>query len=297
MKPPLATRPFSPYPEVFRFVLRLGFILSATQLHAFPPAPFHTIYGDVRDEQGFLIPANGATVVMSQGGTRIMREKLTAIDGADFNYQLRIRIDMGRTLTAAYSSLVVSAASSYTLAVDIGGVIYHPIEISTSPPKVGEPASRLRLNLTLGVDSDGDGLPDAWEEAQLYHAGYLPDENGWDLSLIDRDGDFDNDGVSNWQEYIAGTYATDASSTISLEIKEKAGENVRLESYVIHGKSYSIESSTDLKVWTSAAFSVADPAGQTPAEFRTSLISASTGVTNLYTKGTGTATYYRLIIR
>ncbi len=275
----------------------LGLLLSAPLLHAFPPAPFHTIYGDVRDEQGVLIPASGAAVVMSQGGVQRMREQLTAVSGKDFNYQIRIRIDMNRSLTATYSSLVLSTASAYTLGVDIGGVIYQPIEIAATPPTVGSPASRVRLDLTLGVDSDGDGLPDAWEESQLYQAGYLPGENGWDLSLLDCDGDFDKDGLSNWLEYIAGTYATDATSTIALVIKEKLGENVRLETYAIYGKSYTIESSTDLQNWVALPFSMADPAGEAPAGFQSSLISTTTGITSLYAKGTETNTFYRLQIR
>lgn len=297
MKPPLATRPFPPYPEAFRFVLRLGLILSATQLHAFPPAPFHTIYGDVRDEQGVLIPPNGAAVVLSQGSVQRMREPLTAVSGADFNYQLRLRMDMGRNFTSTYSSLVLSNASTFTLGVDIGGVIYQPLEITATLPTVGAPASRVRLNLTLGVDSDGDGIPDEWKWAQLYHAGYRPGDDGWDLSRIDRDGDFDGDGLSNWQEYIAGTYATDASSTIWLEIVEKVGENVRLETYAIYGKSYSLESSTDMKTWSNASFSMADPAGGAPAEFQNSLVSTTTGITSFFLKSNEANSFYRLKIR
>jgi hypothetical protein len=270
----------------------------APPLRAFPPAPFHTIYGDVRDDQGVLIPATGAAVVMSQGGVQRMREQLTAVNGKDFNYELRMRMDMGRSLTATYSSLVVSTASCYTLAVDIGGVLYHPIEITaTTPPTVGAAAARVRMNLTLGVDSDGDGLPDAWEESQLYQAGFLPGERGWDLSLLDRDGDLDKDGLGNWTEYISGTYAGDATSTISMVIKEKVGENVRLETYAIYGKSYTIESSTDLKTWALASFSPTDPAGEAPAAFRTALVSPATGITSLYAKGTAATTYYRLHIR
>jgi hypothetical protein len=278
-------------------LVALAAVFWAQPLRAFPPAPFHTIYGDVRDDQGVLIPATGAAVVMSQGGVQRMREPLTAVSGKDFNYELRMRIDMGRSLTASYSSLVVSTASCYTLAVDIGGVLYHPIEITTTPPTVGAPAARVRMDLTLGMDSDGDGLPDGWEEAQLYQAGFLPGENGWDLALLDRDGDLDKDGLSNRNEYISGTYAGDATSTISLVIKGKVGENVRLETSAIYGKSYTIESSTDLKTWALASFSPTDPAGEAPAAFRTSLVSPATGITSFYAKGTGVTAYYRLNIR
>lgn len=234
---------------------------------------------------------------MYQGGSEKMRENLAAVSGADYNYQLRMRIDMGRSLTSSYSSLVVSTASAYTLVVHLAGVDYYPIEIASHTPTVGVPASRVRLDLTLGVDSDKDGLPDAWEESQLYQAGYLPGPNGWDLSLLDRDGDLDKDGLSNYTEYLAGTYAGDATSTIRLEIKEKLGENVRLETFAIYGKSYTIESSTDLKTWSAGTFATADPAGDAPVPFQDALVATTTGITSLYAKGTAIATYYRLRIR
>jgi len=88
---------------------------AAGPLQAFPPAPYYTIYGDVRDEYGVLLPADGSAIVMYQGGVEKMRETLTAVSGADYNYQIRMRIDMGRSLTSSYSSLVVSTASAHTL--------------------------------------------------------------------------------------------------------------------------------------------------------------------------------------
>jgi len=272
-------------------------LLAASMSQAFPPAPYYTIYGDVRDEYGVLLPAEGSSVVMYQGGVEKMREALTTGSGADYNYQLRMRIDMGRSLTNNYSSLVVSTASAFTLRINVGGTDYYPIEISARTPTVGSAASRTRLDLTLGVDSDRDGLPDAWEESQLYQGGYLPGPDGWDLSLLDRNGDLDKDGLSNGTEYIAGTYAADATSTINLAIKEKVGENVRMEMFALYGKSYTIESSTDLKTWAPITFSTADPAGAAPAGFQDSLVATNTGITSLYAKGVGATTYYRLKIR
>lgn len=278
-------------------LLAVAPMLAAGPLWAFPPAPYYTIYGDVRDEYGVLLPADGSAIVMYQGGVEKMRETLTAVSGADYNYQLRMRIDMGRSLTSTYSSLVVSTASAYTLTINIGGADYYPIELTAQTPAVGTPASRVRLDLTLGVDSDHDGLPDAWEESQLYQAGHLPGADGWDLSLIDRNGDLDKDGLSNATEYTAGTYAGDATSTVSLTIKEKVGENVRLETFALYGKSYTIETSTDLRTWAPVSFSTVDPAGEVPAPFQESLVATTTGITSLYAKGTGVVAYYRLRIR
>jgi hypothetical protein len=283
--------------HIFITRLLVSLLLGTGMARAFPPAPYYTIYGDVRDEYGLLLPAEGSSVVMYQGGVEKMREALTAGSGADYNYQLRMRIDMGRTLTSNYSSLVVSTASAYTLTIYIGDAHYYPIEITARTPTVGTAASRVRLDLTLGVDSDHDGMPDAWEESQLYQGGYLPGPNGWDLSLLDRNGDLDKDGLSNITEYISGTYAGDATSTINLVIKEKIGENVRLETFALYGKSYTIEATTDLKTWAPITFATSDPAAAAPAVFQDSLLATSTGITSLYAKGTSAATYYRLRIR
>lgn len=265
---------------------------------AFPPAPHFTVFGDVRDQYGNLISAESASVVLYKGGVEMMRVPLTEVAGRDYNYQLRIRIDMLRDSTAAYSSKALSPGTIVTLGIETGGLVYYPIEMS-SPPAVGLPSGRQRLNLTLGVDSDKDGLPDAWEESQLHQGGIAPGPDGWDLSLIDKAGDFDHDGVSNYAEYLAGTYAADASSTIDLKIKEKLATAARLEFYAIRGRSYTLQSSPDLKTWTAADFSLSAPDAVPAGTSQSTLTATTTGVTSIYTATSTTAgaAWYRLQIR
>lgn len=264
--------------------------------HAFPPAPHFTIYGDARDQYGNLIPAGSVSVVLYKGGVETMRVPLTEAAGRDFNYQLRIRIDMLRDSTAAYSSKALSAGTVFTLGIEAGGMVYYPIEMS-SPPAVGSPSGRRRLDLTLGVDSDGDGLPDAWEESQLHQAGILAGPNGWDLSLMDKNGDFDGDGVSNLVEYLSGTYAADASSSVDLKIREKLPGTARLEFYGIRGKSYTLQSSVDLKTWSAASFSLTAPGADPAGDSLNSLTATTTGVISLHTAAAPATTCYRLTIR
>lgn len=272
------------------------FILSSQNLRGFPPAPYYTIYGDVRDSYGILIPSEGASVILYKDSKEVMRQSLNSSVGNDFNYQIRLRIDMLRSSTTTYSSVALISGTIYTLAVGIGSQLYYPIEMATAPT-IGSASTRRRLNLTLGVDSDGDGLPDAWEEAQLYQGGYLPGDNGWDLALIDKNGDFDKDGVSNYTEYVAGTYATDSSSVLSLSIKEKLATSARLEFYAFYGKSYNLESSTDLKTWAAVPFSTGDPAAPDAAAAQSSLTSTVTDVISIYADASAQSTYYRLIAR
>ncbi len=229
----------------------LAFVGASSRLAAFPPAPHYSIYGDVRDEFGYLIPAGGATVVFSFGGREIARYPLTGATGADYTYQIRMRLDMNRGGTTAYTSAAVSAGAVYTLAVDIGGVLYYPIEVKT-PPTVGNPAGRRRLDLTLGGDADLDGLPDAWEELQLYLAG-LPTA---DLARVAPTGDLDGDGVNNLTEYIAGTYAADATETFYLKITQATETRSDFEFFSITSKIYQLEKSVDLQTWSPAEFTV-----------------------------------------
>ena len=228
-------------------------------LFAFPPAPYHTIFGIVRDQVGQTVTAQNAEVILLKDGVEVGRVPIASGYQLDQNYELRIRLDQVRGGTALYSSKAIETGGQFSLAVSMNGALFYPIEVSGTLT-AGSGAERERLDLTLGSDNDLDGLPDVWEEWQLYQAGHYPGANGWDLSLINAQGDLDGDGQSNRFEYIAGTFAGDATEIFGLEIKEKTGSAVRLEFYGITGKTYTIESTTDMATWSRVDFATS-PAG------------------------------------
>ena len=222
---------------------------------AFPPAPYYTLYGMVRDQVGQTVTAEGAEVILLKGGAEVGRTPIT-LSQLDQSYELNIRIDQNRSGTAFYTDKAVAAQGLFSLVISMNGELFYPIEVSGNLT-AGKGAERVRLDLTLGEDKDKDGLPDTWEAWQLYQAGLSPNDNGdWDLSLIDKNGDFDKDGQSNLFEYIAGTFAGDATERFGLSIKEKLPESVRFEFFAITGKVYTIESTLDMKSWTRVAFAV-----------------------------------------
>ena len=256
---------------------------------AFPPAPYYSIYGNVRDEHGQLIPANGSTVVFFYNAAEHSRYSITSLGLSDYNYEIRMKMDMNRSGTSVYDSLAVNSGVAYTLAIDIGGVLYYPIEIST-PPSVGNPADRRRLDLTLGEDSDKDGLPDAWEQSQLFYAGL----NASDLSLISPSGDFDKDGISDQQEYISGTYATDAVDFFYLKMVGLSDQDALVDFYGITSKTYTIESSTDLVSWSPVSFSM-----QVGGSTISSYVATEVGVVRAYIPVSAAANkvFYRLKVQ
>ncbi len=242
--------------SIFKPLLLLLLVASSSQ--AFPPAPYYTLYGMVRDQVGQMVTAEGAEVILLKGGVEIGRTPVTS-NQIDQSYELNLRLDQNRSGTTFYTDKAVAAGGLFSLVVSMNGALFYPIEVSGNLT-AGKGGERVKLDLTLGEDLDKDGLPDTWEAWQLYQAGLSPDENGkWNLSLIEKNGDFDKDGQSNQLEYIAGTFAGDATETFGLTIKEKLAQHVRFEFYGITGKVYTIESTLDLKTWTRVPFAVGAP--------------------------------------
>jgi hypothetical protein len=259
---------------------------------AFPPAPYYTLYGMVRDQVGQTVTAEGAVVILLKGGVEVGRTPITSTQ-IEQNYQLNMRLDQNRSGTTFYTEKAVAAGGLFSLVVSMNGEFFYPIEVSGNLT-AGKGGERVNLDLTLGEDKDKDGLPDVWEAWQLYQAGLYPDENGeWDLSLIDKNGDFDKDGQSNLLEYIAGTFAGDATETFSLAIREKLPESVRLEFYGITGKVYTIESSLDMKTWTRVPFAVGAPGAGNNAHQ-----ASDVGIVSAFTAPRAThSEFYRLSVR
>ncbi len=225
---------------------------------AFPPAPYYTLYGIVRDQVGQTVTGQGAEILLLKGGVEVGRTPI--ISGQlDQNYELKIRIDAARSGTTLYNTKALAALGDFSLVVAMNGAMLYPIECNGTL-KAGKGGERTRLDLNLGEDANKDGLPDAWEEWQLYLAGYYPDANGkWDLSLLGgANGHFLNSRLTNLEAYIAGTFAGQ-SSTFELSLKEKLPESVRFEFYAITGKVYTIESTLDMKNWTRVPLAVGAP--------------------------------------
>jgi hypothetical protein len=119
---------------------------------------------------------------------------------------------------------------------------------------LGQPGEETLLNLTLGEDSDGDGLPDAWERALL--------AQGQGLGDINPNDDTDGDGMSNLAEYISGNYAFDKDDGLRLDIVERAQAGTVLEFMGIRGRTYTVQGSPDLKEWNDVSFQVDGEEGE-----------------------------------
>ncbi len=286
-----AAAPGRPRPRVLACLVALTVVFPFLA-RAFPPAPNYTIYGLVRDQVGATLKVDGAEIILLRDNAEIGRAPIFKDLRLDSNYELTLSIDQSNAGTRTYSTKAVAPQGIYSLKIVLNGQTFFPIE-AAGTLRAGNGGERVRLDLTLGADANNDGLPDAWQEWQLYQAGRRPGQAGWDIGLITRDGDFDGDGTSNFLEYLAGTFAGDATERFELRLTGKTATTVNFEFYAITGKVYGIEQSSDLQTWTAAEFALT-PGGAT----KTLHQAAAVGVQAANISASAdTSRFYRLTVR
>src|SRR6185437_5757825 len=94
--------------------------------------------------------------------------------------------------------------------------------------------SNTGTNQFLFTDTDADGLPDAWEMQYFGTLAYGAND------------DPDHDGLSNYQEYIAGTNPSNANSVLRVTEINAASGQVNLTWNSVAGKTYTIYSASQI---------------------------------------------------
>jgi len=231
-------------------VCGVGLFLGVVVAGAFPPAPHHEIYGSVRDSNGDPISLGAMVTLAGGAGKELMSGAVDPGIDVGVNYSLKVPMDAG-TVGQLYQPSALAPAMPFTLSVKVGEVEHVPIEVKGGLLSMGKAGGRTRLDLTLGVDGDGDGLPDAWEQEVV---DLVDGIDG--IDAVTRDGDADGDGVSNYTEYLAGTYAFDRRAVFRLDIISVSDGVARLRFLGVSGRSYRLTAH-------------GDDEGFTPTEFRT----------------------------
>ena len=212
-----------------RFLLAALLAIAAAAAKAGIPEPDLVWYGKV------LATSDNATVRLTSGTlawrlepvaggpTMIFATQLTNIN-EQFSFVLRVPCETPEPGQAASTNVInlTSPPSRYRrLTVTLDGQLLTVIGATNEiAPAFSDRGRTERIDLRLGappIDSDGDGLADAWE---LQHFGNL-NQNGA--------GDADGDGVNNLREYRAGTSPTDPNSRFEVVEITKVPNGVAIQ--------------------------------------------------------------------
>jgi hypothetical protein len=183
------------------------------------------------------------------------------------NYSLSVPMDAD-TLSEPCSVLTMRPLLPFTIRVLINGVNYVPMQIAGATSSywtqqinqvndpsisvsgdhwaIGLPAGKLRLDLWLGVDANGDGLPDSW---QWNVVNSDPSGQLTDYTQVLPDADFSGNGMTNMQKFIAGVYALEVRDGLHFQVDSITGGIAKLHFQAIAGRTYHLESSSDLINW------------------------------------------------
>ena len=243
----------------FAFLGVLALALELLPVHAFPPAPHHIIHGTVRDEMGEPLSLASAQVFLETTNGVVITCQVSPEIRPGENYRLIVPMD-SITSTDLYKPTALTKSMPFRMKVKIGQTIYLPLEMTGNLIALGAPGGETLLNLTLGVDSDGDGLPDAWENLIIQMLG-----GGLNLSSINPNGIAPN-GMTYMANYIAGTYAWDPEDALKLSFIRRPGQGPVVQFYGVAGRTYSVLATTNLVNWSTMTIRVppgtSDPGAQ-----------------------------------
>lgn len=231
---------------------------------AFPPAPSALVYGMIKDQYGTpLTTAADGVVLQTSAGVQVVGTIQPGL-AIGVNYAINVPMDAG-TMGGPFKANALVVSTPYKLYVTVGTQTNVPLEMASGYATLGGPASLARQNLTLGTDSNGDGIPDAWEQAFLFETG-----NYISLSAINPNKDYTGSGRTLKQEYLLGNYPynppTSPNNDFAVQIVSQTNSSATIAFTTMTGRSYTAYGSADLQNWTPLNFTVPS-AGTNVASF------------------------------
>ena len=223
----------------------------------------------VRDQIGNPLTSSTAQVTMTVNTGISLTDLVIPNMEPGANYRLQVPMDSGLT-SDLYQASALLPAVPFKLSVKVGSVTYVPMEMKGDYAVLGQPGEMTRIDLTLGVDSDNDGLPDAWEQAAFRQLGKT-----WKAGALNPNAMYPGTGLTFAQVYVAGTYNYAPKDGFVLNLTGVVNGKAQLAFTAVKGRSYTIESAATLGSFV-------------PVNFRLASDGSNSGLRS-YFQATGTA--------
>jgi len=230
--------------------------LAAANAGASGLRPAAIVYGQIRDAFGIRLNS-GEQVSAFLGTNEVARTTVGPLpDGSNY----RLEVDVSDPLTVQPGQ--PKPGDAIEIRVKASGLTQNTIGTRTfAAPGNG---ACVKIDLVVGADSDGDGLPDQWEQMVIANSGGLATS----LADIGPGKDLDGDGMADDQEFWYGSFAFLAGDALRLEaLTPEAGGRMACRFLTVPKAIYRVETVTGMATpaWSNApiALTVSGPLAPT----------------------------------
>ena len=215
-------------------ILFTALLIQSASICFAAPQPSFTYYGQLTTELGLPFASTDQATLLIRSGDRVISRSTVQRTGvAGCNYLAEIPLD---SETTPYRDYALKSGSTVTFALaDVHNreTVLYPV--GPIPP-VGRPSTAKRLDLSAGRDSIGDGLTDAFRQS-IVNASQGQFTN---LMQVLPGNDFDGDGMSNANEFRAGTDPTWAADILLASHIRPENNRIAFEFFAVEGIAYAV---------------------------------------------------------
>lgn len=201
------------------------------------PRPSVIFYGQALDEYGWPYRQN-AEVILRVSDRTLASHTITGPISPGVNFALQVFMDDGQGERC--DPAAARAGEPVTIVVK-DGLTEKPILQAGALPAIPEAGQIVWIKVTAGTDANGSGIPDTWEQEVVRNShGFYTN-----IDQVLGGDDLDGDGMSNRDEYRAGTMAFWDFDYFGVEEWAPWQRLYRARFLSVPGKAYRVSSALD----------------------------------------------------
>ena len=265
-----------------------GVVVQAAQLPV-SIVPF-TFAGRITDYAHIAYDADAAVEVRLKNAAGDLLAKTTTQTSGVTCYNYVLPVPVSTQKMKGYATVGEKVTFEF---VDPYGKVYAGL-VAEADAVIGNPGVVKRLDVVLATDADGDGVADEYLESIEYWMWLNGIEGPYDAKA-----DYDGDGHSNYEEYVAGTNPCDPADKFSIRqmaLEMGLSDYVRLRIPVTQGRSYTVEETARLETpeWRQTSFT--EDAEKAPAETHLNTGASEVGYRTIFVKKDGPQHFYKVTV-